>query len=320
MSKRLLVPAASVLVALVPALAAAQQAPAAAGASCPPGSWFCAEPPQEQAAPAGQPVQTLKPLPGPAGTEPSTDADAPDADEATPPPPKKSPPPPPPMYRRPPPRIVYGPPHPYTSETPDAPPPYLYSRPQRTLVPPHEWGLNLHGEGAMIGGGSSGDAGLAGGGAGLRFKPVRSFGIEADFDVLGGDHDYQGNKRNETAFSINGLLFLNPRSRAQIYLLAGFGWSEAHVTCDSCSTPGDAHYDYFGGQIGAGLELRLTRVLALNADIRGFIRDRTDQLAQSQPEFQDPAGCATSGSSTGTCRSTNTSGGGLFTGGMTLYF
>jgi opacity protein-like surface antigen len=324
MSKRLLLPAASVLVALVPALAAAQQAPAGAGASCPPGSWFCAQPPQEEAAPAGQPVQTLKPLPDPSGAAPAADTDAADADEPPPPPAppahKKPLPPPPPVYRRPPPYVVYGPPHPYAGEGPDAPPPYLYSRPQRTLVPPHEWGLNVHAEGAMIGGGSTGDAGLAGGGAGLRFKPVRSFGIEADFDFLGGDHDYQGDKRNETAFSVNGLLFLNPRSRAQIYLLAGFGWSEANVTCDSCSTPSDAHYDYFGGQAGAGLELRLTRVLALNVDIRGFVRSRTDQLAQSQPEFQDPANCSTSGSTTGTCRTTNTSGGGLLTGGMTLYF
>lgn len=322
MSKRLLVPAASVLVALVPALASAQQAPAAGGASCPPGSWFCAEPPQEQATPAGQPVQTLKPLPGPADAEPAADdADAPDADKPPPPPPRR-PPPPPPVYRKP--VIVYGPPHPYMSEPPDAPPPYLYSRPHRTLVPPREWGLNVHAQGAMIGGGSTGNAGLAGGGVGLRFKPVRSFGIEANFDVLGGDRDYQGFKRNETAFSVNGLLFLNPRSRAQIYLLAGFGWSEAHVNCDNqdaCgSTSSDAHYDYFGGQVGAGLELRLTRVLAFNVDIRGFIRDRTDSLAQSQPEFQDPANCATTGSSTGTCRTTNTSGGGLLTGGMTLYF
>jgi len=68
-------------------------------------------------------------------------------------------------------------------------------------------------------------------------------------------------------------------------------------------------YSYFGGQAGIGLELRLTRVLAFNIDFRGFIRSRTDQMAQQQPEFTNSQG-----------QQTNTSGGGLLTGGMTLYF
>jgi hypothetical protein len=92
------------------------------------------------------------------------------------------------------------------------------------------------------------------------------------------------------------------------------------VTCDGCTTMIDNHYNYFGGQVGAGLELRLTRVLAFNADIRGFIRNRTDQLADSQPEFEQPAGCGSNPNAYPGCRTTNTSGGGLLTGGMTLYF
>jgi len=172
----------------------------------------------------------------------------------------------------------------------------------------------------MIGGGAQGNAGMGGLGAGLRFKPSRSFGIEGDLDFAGGGHDYQGNKRSETALTLNALLFLNPRSHAQVYLLAGVGWSGAHVTCDACTTQVDDHYDYFGGQLGAGLELRLTRVLAFNLDIRGFVRGRTDALAQVQPEFEQPAGCSSSPSATGTCRTTNSSGGALLTGGMTLYF
>jgi hypothetical protein len=217
--------------------------------------------------------------------------------------------------------VVYQPPPPMMIERPDAPPPYEYVRPRRgPFFPPQEWGLNLHLEGAMIGNGAHGNAGLGGGGAGLRFKPIRSFGIEADLDFAGGDHDYLGNKRSETAFMLNGLVFLNPRSHGQIYLIAGFGWSGAHVTCDGCTAPVDAHYDYFGGQVGAGLELRLTRVLAFNLDIRGFVRRRTDALAQSQPEFDEPAGCSANPGASTPCRTTNTSGGGLLTGGMTLYF
>jgi hypothetical protein len=44
-------------------------------------------------------------------------------------------------------------------------------------------------------------------------------------------------------------------------------------------------------------------------DLRGFVRSRTDQAAQQQPEFTNSQG-----------QTTNTSGGGLLTGGMTLYF
>jgi hypothetical protein len=166
--------------------------------------------------------------------------------------------------------------------------------------------------GAAIGRGTYGNAGMGGGGAGLRFKPTPRFGVEADLDFLGGT-DYQGYARGETAFSFNGLVFLNPRSMAQIYLLAGLGGSTAHVTCDPANgCPGgsyDAQYSYFGGLVGMGLELRLGRVLALNADLRGFLRTRTDSLAQTQPEFVDANG-----------RSTNTSAGALLSAGMTFYF
>ncbi len=199
------------------------------------------------------------------------------------------------------------------ADRPEEPPPYV--RPGiHPLSPPREWGLNLHVEGASFGHGTgSNGAGMGGAGAGVRFKPVRRIGIEADIDFLGGT-DYQGDRRGETAFTLNSLLYLNPLSRAQVYLLAGFGWSGAHVTCDpsamTCPNGSlDAQYSYFGGQIGVGLEIRLNRVFALNGDLRGFIRTRTDGNAQSQPEFVDANG-----------RSTNTSGGALVTGGMTLYF
>jgi len=43
--------------------------------------------------------------------------------------------------------------------------------------------------------------------------------------------------------------------------------------------------------------------------VRGFIRGRTDDMAATQPEFTAADG-----------RTTNTSGGALFTGGLTFYF
>jgi hypothetical protein len=195
---------------------------------------------------------------------------------------------------------------------PPPPPLYVTVLPRRASIsPPTEWGLNLHLEQASIGTGYEHDTGMGGGGAGLRFKPERHFGLETDLDFVGG-HGYVGDLRHEKALTFNGLLFINPRSRAQVYLLAGFGWSWANSRNDPNDPSAPSYnnsYTYFGGQAGIGLELRLSRVLAFNVDLRGFVRTRTDALAASQPEFTNAQG-----------QTTNTSGGGLFTGGMSLYF
>jgi hypothetical protein len=81
------------------------------------------------------------------------------------------------------------------------------------------------------------------------------------------------------------------------------------VTNDSSATQSyNYNYSYFGGQAGVGVELRFSRLLALNVDLRGFVRSRTDPLASSHPEFTNSQG-----------QTTNTSGGGLLTGGLTFY-
>jgi hypothetical protein len=100
---------------------------------------------------------------------------------------------------------------------------------------------------------------------------------------------------------------LNPRSKAQFYFLGGLNWSSARV-----HLPGgnDAQYSYLGMQGGAGLEIRFSRRIAMNADFLGFIRGRTDDGARQNPEFVDPS----------TGRATNTSGGGLFRLGLTAYW
>jgi hypothetical protein len=300
MRKSIVSAAAMALILGVPVSAMAQGGAQGSGGSgaCPPGSWFCAQDSSEQPAPAGKPLQ---PLPAD-----SSDDGAPAPTPVPPKPPKYDPgtgdAPPVVVYQPPPPVVIVQHGDEAPAETPPPPPRRVMLRPQ--------WGINLHLEGATIGHGSgSNDASMGGGGLGLRLRPTPYFGIETDLDFVGGT-DYQGDRRNETAFTVNGLFFLNPRSRAQIYLLAGFGVSGAHVTNDSLNNGNlDAHYDYFGGQIGAGLELRLSRAFALNVDLRGFIRGRTDQLAASQPEFTNADG-----------RTTNTSGGGLLTAGMTIYF
>lgn len=300
--KLVVVSSAVAFVIAIPAAAWAQAAPAASGGACPPGSWFCTPPAEAEPTPppAGKNVHGLQPLPDP------------DEEEAPPPPAHRQPtvvyePAPPPV-------VVYQPPPPVALDRPENPPPYEYTPAARKPIsPPHEWGLNLHLEGATIGSGSAHDASMGGLGAGLRYKPTRYFGIESDLDFVGG-RGYNGDQRNEQALTFNGLLFLNPKDRAQVYLLAGFGWAWAHSTNDPTADPALGNnsysYSYFGGQAGIGLELRLTRVLAFNVDFRGFVRSRTDAQPGSAPEFTNPQ----------TGQTTNTSGGGLLTGGMTLYF
>jgi hypothetical protein len=269
----------------IPAAASAQTAPAAPG--CPPGSWFCAETPQVPAAaapgPGGQVVQVQ--------TAPAQPA------------------PPVVVYQPPPPVVVYQAPRTQYYSVPPPPPVYYY----RPKYHRHgEWGLNLHLEGAAFGHATNVPSGgsMWGGGIGLRYRPVPAFALETDLDFVGG-RDYNDYLRNETATTINGLFFLNPRSRAQVYLLAGFGWSWAHVVDDLPTSIGaygsSINYDYFGGQGGLGLEFRASKHFALNFDARAFIRTRIDDNT-SAPEF----------SSNG--QTTNTSAGALFTGGMTFYF
>jgi len=288
------------LVMGVSAVAAAQQTP-----NCPPGSWFCADAQVPGLGGAqitiGGGGTQLQPLPSP---QQPIQVVPPVVVQQQPPPQQ-------------PPVVVYQPAPPPVVVVRQPPPDYRYYYVRRPVqMPQHEWGLNLRLDGAFIGGRNDRGGGALGGfGAGLRYKPSPWFGIEAGADFAIG-RDYNDYARNETAFTLNGMLFLNPRSRAQVYLLAGFGWSIANVTNDTyVSGSGEPvnlnetmSYHYFGGQAGIGLEYRVTRNVALNVDLRGFVRGRTDN--DSRPEFIDPA----------TGKTTNTSGGLLMTGGMTFYF
>jgi opacity protein-like surface antigen len=140
------------------------------------------------------------------------------------------------------------------------------------------------------------------------------FAFDVGIDVLGGT-DFNGFKRTETPLTLSGMLFLNPRNPVQVYVLGGINFSHAEVSSEFASpllsSKGDgtfgAEYNYFGGQIGAGLEFRVSRHVALNVDVIGFMRKRTDD--GRLPEFSDPE--------KGT---TNSSGGALLRGGLTFWW
>jgi len=282
---------------LVPAQALAQD-------DCPPGSWFCEEvevaPPPEATAPppepAGEPAAEPKSAPAPRA-----------ANSAEKPPP---------------PVIVYQP-------VPDAPPPQVVivqpgSAVRKVPPPPppakkrawrERFGLNLRLQGVVLGGHENADpdAGMGGLGVSFRYRPAPAFAIDFGADLLAGV-DYNGFERVETPLALTAMLYVNPKSKVQFYFMGGINGSYAHVESDTYSPllaeegGYEEDYSYFGGHGGVGLEFRLSRRVALNIDTLVAIRGRTDD--GDVPEFRDPD----------TGRTTNTSGAGMFRGGVTFWW
>lgn len=255
--------------------------PAWAAGDCPEGDWFC------EPAPA---------------SEPGSDAPPP-----VPPPPSRggpteAPPPPPEMLR------------PDAGEVRIEVPPAEPPRPRRRRGY-REWGLNLHANLGILGSDDrkSPNADMNGVGAALRFRPIPHIAIEGSVELLWGT-DYNGFDRFEDALLVNGLFYANPRSAVQVYGLAGFGLGAAYLdsglAADGLPVRRDETFAYVGGQLGVGIEGRVTRHFALGADLVGFLRWRNDRNARREPEFVDPE----------TGRTTNTSGGGLLRLGATFYW
>lgn len=218
-------------------------------------------------------------------------------------------------------------PEPAAPRSSDKPKPAIVvSRPEHVPPPPRrrrqrEWGVNLRLEGVLMNReGRTEEAGMGGLGVSFRYRPIPYFAFDAGLDFVGGT-DWAGNERQETALLLSAMVFFNPRNPIQVYALGGIGFSGARVTLeepdvrntDGSITPGyelKERYSYFGAHLGAGLEFRVSRKVALNLDVLGFVRGRTDELSEEQPEFIDA----------NTGRATNTSGGGLARAGITFYW
>jgi hypothetical protein len=199
---------------------------------------------------------------------------------------------------------------------------YYPQRPMYGYAPQPNWGasrlgVDLRVDGAAGFGGSVGHNayGMGGAGVGLRYRATPHFGVELGVDVLGG-RDYNDNHRLEVAGSLGGLLFVNPRSRVQLYFSAGVLADHARANGDGTPTttanstvstqPAALEYNHVGGYGGLGLEMFATRHLSFHLDARGLIRQN---VGGNSPEFTDANG-----------KSTNTSGGVLGTAGMVFYF
>jgi hypothetical protein len=299
---------------MLPQVALAQDPPSAVQAQpCPPGSWFCNEAPAAQApaqAPAAAPApQAPAQAPAPAAAPP-----APPTLQQLPPPdakpaeaPKATPVAEPPKSEAP--VVIYQPPPVMVVPAGDAPATYdPKPRPAAQRDKP-EWGLNLNVQGSIMGSGAAKGAGMGGVGVGLRYRPIPYFALQGAVTFMGG-RDYNATQRGETSFVGSFMIFLNPRDSFQLFLTGGFGWSSARIGDDKNGNPGPGYnYNYFGGIAGGGAEWRLAKHFALYGDVRAFLRTRTDAYAAYEPEFRDAYG-----------RTTNTSAGGLFSGGMTFYF
>jgi len=316
--RRCLTPVSFVVAMSLPLTALAQDP------NCPPGAWFC-EDADVEAPPAAQPAPAQKAeKPAPADKPAAPPAAAGGTTVVIPPPAGRAAPPPVVVYQpvpnAPPPQVIIvapGAPRPRMVH-PVPPPP-----PRRPPWHP-EWGLNMRVEGVGMGHehGAADNAGMGGIGLSLRYRPVPAFAIDAGIDLVGGV-DYNGFERAELPLSLSGILFVNPRSKVQFYFLGGMNITHATVKSDTYSpllshdssdnlSENDSgyqtEYSYFGGHGGAGLEFRLSRRIALNVDLLGFVRERTDD--GTQPEFIDAR----------TGRTTNTSGGALFRGGLTVWW
>lgn len=266
--------AATAALLLLPTVAVAQE-------ECPDGDWFCESPPE------------------PSGEEPAAAEDEPSG------PPRQTKPSP---GREGPPLVVYTPkgsPKPSKVIVVEKPPP---KPPKKRQV--KEWGFNLHLSGALMGDeADERDAEMGGLGFAFRYRPIRVLAIDAGLELIGGT-DWNGFERRETAFLTNCLLYFNPRDKVQIFWFGGFGFSGARVDVETEQESFEERYSYFGLQTGIGLEGRVSKKVAIGADLLGFVRGRTDARPNSRPEFVDEE----------THRATNASGGGLIRGGVTFYW
>jgi hypothetical protein len=193
---------------------------------------------------------------------------------------------------------------------PLAPPPY-YEAPLPEPFPPPvrhraRWGAAFRLEGAPMGKDAAPDARMGGFGLSLRPRPSPSFAVDFGLDFFGG-RDFNGERRTEQTFTIDPMLFLNPRSKVSVYLFAGLGLAGARVEHAGGSV---SRYRYVGVNGGGGVELRFWRRVAIDADFLAFVRDRTDRESARYPEFIDPA----------TGRFTNTSQGIVLRAGVVYYW
>lgn len=248
---------------------------------CPPGSWFCGDQQQQpQQAPPAAPA--AEPAPAPAAATPAAAG---------------NPPPPVIIYQAPP--------------KSEPPPPYVYTPAEAPIKRTWALGANLQ---VPLFFGSGNNSGMGGVGGLLRIRPRGGvFALQGEVGSYFGK-DYNGDNRAEFATAGNIMLFAMPKKKTSLYFLGGLGFAAAHVNRGYTPTygggynyrPSSSDFGYFGAQTGIGLEVGLGTRVALDFELRGFLRQRIDSAPE--PEFVRGN------------QVTNASAGGLLSMGLTFYF
>jgi hypothetical protein len=178
-------------------------------------------------------------------------------------------------------------------------------RPRWTVDDANRRRFGFHGE---ISGIVSENVAMGGIAAGLRLRPIPFLGIDLTAGLFYGE-DFVGNERVEVPFRVSARFFFNPRQRLQFYGLVGTGVSFAAAENLAGNRRNFAHV---GGELGAGLEFRLNPHIAVNFDVRGFLRQRVD--SDPRPEYVEVD------EFDNVLRTTNTSAGATLNLGGTIYF
>lgn len=198
-----------------------------------------------------------------------------------------------------------------------APAPVPVIRPMPTLAAPEEPFESEFGIGARVNAGITGSedfSGMGGGGLFLRLHTFPNLQFELAVDGFAGE-GYAGAMRSEVPVELSALWFFGNHSQSfRLFLLGGIGASWAQVgEGDRTDEPW-----YVGGLAGIGVEWRLLDWLALEADIRGFVRHRVNDRPADPAYALDPMW------NDGNCDEehgcTDLQGGGTFHLGAILYF
>jgi len=199
------------------------------------------------------------------------------------------------------------PPPPPPASGPRLPPPQVARRPWR-----EHFGLNLRAEGAGFSAADGSTAGMGGLGLSMRWRPAPAFALDAGLDIMGGN-DYYANSRIETAVSLTGMIFFNPKSIFQIYMLGGFHVAHAEISTNttlqgnSLFSNDTSSRDYIGLHGGLGVEWRVGKHVGLDLDGVGILRTG---IGNGSPEFTNPK----------TGQTSDTSGAGMGRAGVTFWW
>jgi len=217
--------------------------------------------------------------------------------------------------------IIYEKGRPLTADrgAPDVPaaPPKSRGKKHRRVHRHRRWGMNLRVNGILLPryrDDVQSDAGMAGIGFSMRYRPTPMFAVDFSTDFIGGI-DANGLERQELPLGMTAMVYVNPRSIAQFYLLAGMNLTFARVFSDVeqpnlRDATGD-DYTYIGGHGGLGLEFRVAPLVGINLDGLAFIRGRTDDDGDGRyPEYFNPE----------TNEVSNTSAAGMLRAGVTFWW